>query len=127
MIIRLPIHDGETGVAESLNALHGQSDEDPELIMPFSVWADGTAGICRRHRVQDSRMMRHVRILTTVITMHGTFYEVHDWLHSRRDHPDKRTGRALPAVRNRCVCMNSSRAHPPWHNRTVPVHAAVKG
>jgi histidinol-phosphate phosphatase family protein len=107
-------------------ALRGHSDEDPGLIIPVNFSPDGTAGICRRHGEQDSRMIRYVRILTTGITVHGTFYEVQDWLHSRRDHPE-RTGTALPAVRNRCAYMNSSRAHPPWHNHAVPVHAALKG
>ncbi len=72
-------------------------------------------------------MIRYVRVLPTEITVHGTFYEVQDWPHSRRDHPGERAARPIPAVRTGCADVNSSRAHLPWHNHAVPVHPAVKG
>jgi len=54
--IGLPVYNGETYLAESLDALLGQSYEDFELIISDNASTDGTADICRRYRKQDSRI-----------------------------------------------------------------------
>jgi glycosyltransferase involved in cell wall biosynthesis len=54
--IGLPVYNGEKYLAESLDTLLGQSFEDFELIISDNASTDGTAGICRRYRKQDSRI-----------------------------------------------------------------------
>jgi glycosyltransferase involved in cell wall biosynthesis len=54
--IGLPVYNGENYLAESLEALLGQSYEDFELIISDNASTDGTAGICRRYEKQDSRI-----------------------------------------------------------------------
>ncbi len=58
--IGLPVYNGEKYLAESLDALLGQSYEDFELIISDNASTDDTAGICRRFEMQDSRI-RYVR------------------------------------------------------------------
>jgi glycosyltransferase involved in cell wall biosynthesis len=58
--IGLPVYNGENFLAESLEALLGQSYEDFELIISDNASTDGTADICRRYAKQDSRI-RYVR------------------------------------------------------------------
>jgi glycosyltransferase involved in cell wall biosynthesis len=58
--IGLPVFNGEKYLAESIEALLGQSYEDFELIISDNASTDGTAGICRRYARQDSRI-RYVR------------------------------------------------------------------
>jgi len=58
--IGLPVYNGEKYLAESLEALLGQSYEDFELIISDNASTDGTAGICRRYEKQDSRI-RYIR------------------------------------------------------------------
>ena len=58
--IGLPVYNGENYLAESLDALLGQSYEDFELIISDNASTDGTADICRRYAKQDSRI-RYVR------------------------------------------------------------------
>ena len=58
--IGLPVYNGENYLAESLDALLGQSYEDFELIISDNASTDGTADICRRYGKQDSRI-RYVR------------------------------------------------------------------
>jgi glycosyltransferase involved in cell wall biosynthesis len=58
--IGLPVYNGERYLAESLDALLGQSYEDFELIISDNASTDGTADICRRYGKQDSRI-RYVR------------------------------------------------------------------
>jgi glycosyltransferase involved in cell wall biosynthesis len=58
--IGLPVYNGENYLAESLDALLGQSYEDFELIISDNASTDGTAGICSRYLKQDSRI-RYVR------------------------------------------------------------------
>ena len=58
--IGLPVYNGEKFLAESLDALLGQSYEDFELIISDNASADGTAGICRRYAARDSRI-RYLR------------------------------------------------------------------
>ena len=58
--IGLPVYNGENYLAESLDALLGQSYEDFELIISDNASTDGTADICRRYEKQDSRI-RYIR------------------------------------------------------------------
>jgi glycosyltransferase involved in cell wall biosynthesis len=58
--IGLPVYNGENYLAESLEALLGQSYEDFELIISDNASTDGTAEICRRYGKQDSRI-RYIR------------------------------------------------------------------
>ena len=54
--IGLPVYNGEDYLAESLDALLGQSYEDFELVIADNASTDGTADICRRYGKQDSRI-----------------------------------------------------------------------
>lgn len=54
--IGLPVYNGESYLAESLEALLGQSYEDFELVISDNASTDGTAEICRRYHKQDSRI-----------------------------------------------------------------------
>ena len=58
--IGLPVYNGENFLAESLEALLGQSYEDFELIISDNASTDGTADLCRRYEKQDSRI-RYIR------------------------------------------------------------------
>src|SRR5256885_1918015 len=60
LTIGLPVYNGANYLAESLEALLGQSYEDFELIISDNASTDGTADICRRYEKQDSRI-RYVR------------------------------------------------------------------
>jgi len=54
--IGLPVYNGDRYLAESLDALLGQSYEDFELIISDNASTDGTADICRRYGRRDSRI-----------------------------------------------------------------------
>lgn len=56
LTIGLPVYNGEKYVAESLEALLGQSFADFELIISDNASTDGTGDICRRYEKQDSRV-----------------------------------------------------------------------
>ena len=56
----LPVYNGEEYLAESLDALLGQTFEDFELIISDNASTDGTDEICRRYAEKDSRI-RYVR------------------------------------------------------------------
>lgn len=58
--IGLPVYNGERYLAESLDALLGQTYKDFELIISDNASTDGTAGICREYARQDPRI-RYVR------------------------------------------------------------------
>ena len=58
--IGLPVYNGEEYLAESLEALLGQSYKDFELIISDNASTDSTARICRRYAEQDSRV-RYIR------------------------------------------------------------------
>ena len=58
--IGLPVYNGEDYLAESLEAMLGQTYEDFELIISDNASTDGTADICRRYAKQDSRI-RYIR------------------------------------------------------------------
>lgn len=58
--IGLPVYNGERYLAESLDALLGQTYEDFELIISDNASTDGTEDVCRRYAVQDSRI-RYLR------------------------------------------------------------------
>ena len=61
--IGLPVYNGENYLAESIEALLGQSYQDFELIISDNASTDGTDGISRRYAKQDSRVryIRHQR------------------------------------------------------------------
>jgi glycosyltransferase involved in cell wall biosynthesis len=58
--IGLPVYNGESYLAESIESLLGQTYDNFELIISDNASTDGTAGICRRYGKQDSRI-RYVR------------------------------------------------------------------
>ena len=60
LTIGLPVYNGENYLAESLEALLGQSYEDFELVISDNASTDGTADICHRYGKQDSRI-RYIR------------------------------------------------------------------
>jgi glycosyltransferase involved in cell wall biosynthesis len=58
--IGLPVYNGEKYLAESLDALLGQSYTDFELIISDNASTDVTADICLQYRKQDARI-RYIR------------------------------------------------------------------
>jgi|SRR5215813_5195841 len=54
--IGLPVYNGEKYLAESIDALLGQTYEDFELIISDNASTDDTADICHRYGKQDSRI-----------------------------------------------------------------------
>jgi glycosyltransferase involved in cell wall biosynthesis len=58
--VGLPVYNGEDYLAESIEALLGQTYVDFELIISDNASTDATADICRRYGKQDSRI-RYVR------------------------------------------------------------------
>ncbi len=54
--IGLAVYNGENFLAESLDALLGQSYDNFELIISDNASTDGTADICRRYEKQDARI-----------------------------------------------------------------------
>ena len=54
--VGLPVYNGENYLAESIEALLGQSYEDFELIISDNASTDGTAEICRQYEKQDPRI-----------------------------------------------------------------------
>ena len=56
LTIGLPVYNGENYLAESLDALLGQTFEDFELIISDNASTDATADICRRYEQLDSRV-----------------------------------------------------------------------
>ena len=58
--VGLPVYNGENYLAESIEALLGQTYEDFELIISDNASTDSTADICRRYAKQDSRI-RYIR------------------------------------------------------------------
>lgn len=60
LTIGLPVYNGEEYLAESLDAVLGQSYDDYELIISDNASTDGTAEICRHYEKQDPRI-RYLR------------------------------------------------------------------
>jgi len=54
--IGLPVYNGENFLAESIEALLGQTYEDFELIISDNASTDGTADICHSYAKQDTRI-----------------------------------------------------------------------
>ncbi|MFM9442224.1 glycosyltransferase family 2 protein [Streptomyces acidiscabies] len=54
--IGLPVYNGEEYLAESLDALLGQTYEDFELVISDNASTDGTQDICRKYAARDSRI-----------------------------------------------------------------------
>jgi len=59
LTIGLPVYNGEEYLAESLDALLGQSYEDYELVITDNASTDGTADLCQRYAKRDSRIAYH--------------------------------------------------------------------
>ncbi|MFF0204901.1 glycosyltransferase family 2 protein [Streptomyces sp. NPDC005017] len=59
--IGLPVYNGEEYLAESFDALLGQTYEDFELVVSDNASTDGTEDICRRYAAKDSRV-RYIRL-----------------------------------------------------------------
>src|SRR5215475_428184 len=60
LTVGLPVYNGERYLAESLDALLGQTFTDFELIISDNASTDGTPDICRRYEKEDPRV-RYVR------------------------------------------------------------------
>jgi len=58
--VGLPVYNGQNYLAESIEALLGQSYEDFELIISDNASTDDTADICRRYEKEDPRI-RYIR------------------------------------------------------------------
>ena len=56
LTVGLPVYNGEKFVAESIEALLGQSFTDFELIISDNASTDGTGDICRRYEKEDPRV-----------------------------------------------------------------------
>ena len=56
LTVGLPVYNGENYLAESLDALLGQSYADFELIISDNASTDGTADICRQYEKKDARV-----------------------------------------------------------------------
>jgi len=56
LTVGLPVYNGENYIAESIDALLGQSFTDFELVISDNASTDGTGDICRRYEKQDSRV-----------------------------------------------------------------------
>jgi glycosyltransferase involved in cell wall biosynthesis len=56
LTVGLPVYNGASFVAESLDALLGQTFEDFELIISDNASTDATGDICRQYEKQDSRV-----------------------------------------------------------------------
>lgn len=56
LTVGLPVYNGEKYVAESIEALLGQSFTDFELIISDNASTDATGDICRRYEKQDPRV-----------------------------------------------------------------------
>ncbi|MGD6740479.1 glycosyltransferase family 2 protein [Streptomyces sp. BH106] len=59
--IGLPVYNGEEYLAESLDALLGQTYEDFELVITDNASTDGTEDICRDYAAKDARI-RYIRL-----------------------------------------------------------------
>ncbi|GHJ91342.1 glycosyl transferase [Streptomyces sp. NE5-10] len=59
--IGLPVYNGEEYLAESLEALLGQTYEDFELVISDNASTDGTQDICRSYAARDGRI-RYLRL-----------------------------------------------------------------
>jgi glycosyltransferase involved in cell wall biosynthesis len=56
LTVGLPVYNGEKFLAQSLDALLGQTYEDFELLISDNTSTDDTAGICARYQAQDPRI-----------------------------------------------------------------------
>src|ERR1700744_3243910 len=59
LTIGLPVYNGEKYLAESLDALLGQTYGDFELIISDNASTDGTADICHDYLERDRRIRYH--------------------------------------------------------------------
>ena len=57
--VGLPVYNSSSYVAESIEALLGQSFDDFELIISDNASTDDTGDICQRYARQDSAVIRN--------------------------------------------------------------------
>ncbi len=55
----LPVHNGEAFLSEAIESVLDQTFEDFELVITDNASTDDTAGICRRYRSADTRVLVH--------------------------------------------------------------------
>lgn len=75
--IGLPVYNGEKYLAESLDALLGQTYAEFELVISDNASTDGTADICQSYAMQDSRIryFRQPRNIGSAPNHHFLFME----------------------------------------------------
>ena len=90
LTIALPVYNGEEYVAESLEALLGQSFTDFELIISDNASTDGTGDICRRYQKQDSRVryFRQERNIGLAPNVNFLFGQARGELYKEASHDD---------------------------------------
>ncbi len=90
LTIALPVYNGEEYVAESLEALLGQSFTDFELIISDNASTDGTGDICRRYQQQDSRVryFRQERNIGLAPNVNFIFGQARGELYKEASHDD---------------------------------------
>jgi glycosyltransferase involved in cell wall biosynthesis len=71
--VGLPVYNGERYLAESLDALLGQTYEDFELIISDNASTDTTPDICRRYAKQDSRIQYYRQPKNVGLAMNHNF------------------------------------------------------
>jgi glycosyltransferase involved in cell wall biosynthesis len=90
LTIALPVYNGEEYVAESLEALLGQSFTDFELIISDNASTDGSGDICRRYQKQDSRVryFRQERNIGLAPNVNFLFGQARGELYKEASHDD---------------------------------------
>jgi glycosyltransferase involved in cell wall biosynthesis len=88
--IGLAVYNGENYLAESIEALLGQTYEDFELIISDNASADGTADICRGYAKQDSRIryFRQPRNIGSAPNHNFTIHQARGELFKTASHDD---------------------------------------
>ena len=88
--IGLPVYNGEKYVAESLEALLGQSFTDFELIISDNASTDSTGDICRHYEKQDSRVryFRQPRNIGLAPNVNFVVHQARGELYKEASHDD---------------------------------------
>src|SRR5215831_11779077 len=88
--IGLAVYNGENFLAQSIEALLGQTYEDFELIISDNASTDGTAGICQRYAKQDSRIryFRQPRNVGSAPNHNFTIHQARGELFKTASHDD---------------------------------------
>lgn len=88
--IGLAVYNGENFLAQSIEALLGQTYEDFELIISDNASTDGTADICGRYAKQDSRIryFRQPRNIGSAPNHNFTIHQARGELFKTASHDD---------------------------------------